>query len=138
VLCLRDWAERGPDLDNLTDFEFVGSHRCSSTGVREHVWDFGQGTRSIVEYAPQRRFDLASIGSPLHPVFGHGGPSLRTIDYPSAEGCLASGSGSASADRIPILVLHFIIVRRAHEVRERKGRALNQEVVLSFDALRPS
>jgi hypothetical protein len=70
-----------------------------------------------------------STGRPLYPVFGYGGPSLRTIDYPSTEGYLTAGGGSASADRIPIQVLHFIIVRRAHEMRERNGRALNQEVV---------
>jgi hypothetical protein len=90
--------------------------------------------RLVVEYAPKGQFDLVSLGHPLGPVLDGRGPALRAIDHQPPEVPLAGSSSGAATNRLSVQVVHFFVVGRGHEMRERKGRALNQHdpVALPF------
>src|SRR3981081_4347082 len=85
--------------------------------------------RLVVEYAPKCQFDLVSLGHPLDPILDGRGPALRTIDHQPPEVSLAYSSGGAATNRLSVQAVHFFVVGRGHEMRERKGRSLNQHVI---------
>jgi hypothetical protein len=85
--------------------------------------------RLVVEYAPKCQFDLVSLGHPLDPILDGRGPALRAIDHQPPEVSLAGSSGGAATNRLSVQAVHFFVVGRGHEMRERKGRSLNQHVI---------
>ena len=80
--------------------------------------------RLVVEYAPKCQFDLVSFGHPLDPILDGRGPALRAIDHQPPEVSLAGSSGGAATNRLSVQAVHFFVVGRGHEMRERKGRPL--------------